>query len=64
MREEFGDETEFSPVARKHWNDQNGEVSASSSRRITYLSSGLDCINYLIIENEEKAGTLLALSNK
>ncbi|KAG9126082.1 MutS protein msh4 [Ceratobasidium sp. 392] len=50
MQEEFGEDgvTEFVPVARKYWNDQNG----------------LEAINRLIINDGEKAGTLVAVSNK
>ncbi|QRW13414.1 DNA mismatch repair protein MutS [Ceratobasidium sp. AG-Ba] len=50
MQEEFGGEntTEFVPVARKYWNDQNG----------------IEAINQLIIDDGEKAGTLVAVSNK
>ncbi|QRV98859.1 DNA mismatch repair protein MutS [Ceratobasidium sp. AG-Ba] len=50
MQEEFGGEntTEFVPVARKHWNDQNG----------------IEAINQLIIDDGEKAGTLVSVSNK
>ncbi|KAG8741823.1 MutS protein msh4 [Ceratobasidium sp. 414] len=50
MQEEFGADgmTEFVPVARKYWNDQNG----------------LEAINRLIINDGEKAGTLVAVSSK
>ncbi|KAG8742868.1 MutS protein msh4 [Ceratobasidium sp. 428] len=50
MLEEFGDDgmTEFIPVARKYWNDQNG----------------LEAINRLIVNDGEKAGTLVAVSNQ
>ncbi|KAG8701977.1 MutS protein msh4 [Ceratobasidium sp. 395] len=50
MQEEFGDDgmTEFIPVARKYWNDQNG----------------LEAINRLIVNDGEKAGTLVAVSNQ
>ncbi|KAF8607234.1 hypothetical protein BDV93DRAFT_467924 [Ceratobasidium sp. AG-I] len=51
MKDEFGEEdgfTEFVPISRKYWNDQNG----------------LEDINQFIIDDGEKAGTLVAVSNK
>ncbi|KAJ1301008.1 hypothetical protein OPQ81_003431 [Rhizoctonia solani] len=48
IRDEFGDEVELVPIPRKYWNDNDG----------------LDVVNRLIIDNGEKPGTILALSNK
>ncbi|GAB1520408.1 MutS protein msh4 [Rhizoctonia solani] len=48
IRDEFEDDVDLVPIPRKYWND----------------GDGLDVVNHLIIDNGEKPGTLLALSNK
>ncbi|CAE6372632.1 unnamed protein product [Rhizoctonia solani] len=48
IRDELGDDFDLVPIPRKYWND----------------SDGLDVINRFIIDNGEKPGTILALSNK
>lgn len=68
MKDEFGEDdgfTEFVPIARKYWNDQSGEHSTSVSVLLAYFkTSGLEAINQLIIDDGERAGTLVAVSNK
>jgi DNA mismatch repair protein MSH4 len=51
------------PIGRKYWNETSGRCR--SYRVSTYSTeSGLEFVSQLCIEDDERAGTLLAVANK
>ena len=54
------------PVMRRYWSDNAGSSMLISLRCLTHLLSctGLEFINQLMVEDDERAATLVAVSNK
>jgi hypothetical protein len=52
------------PVQRKYWNDMAGMRRAVQGAYTFNIRVGLEFIQQLALENDERAGTLLSASNK
>ena len=62
MMEEF--DVPIEPVQRKYWNETAGRFTGSTYCSEWLMAPGLDFITQLIVEGDERAGTIVAASTK
>lgn len=52
------------PIGRKYWNETGGASHLNPSMFAASRQIGLEFISQLCVEDDERAGTLLAVANK
>lgn len=63
IREEFPG-IPLEPIGRRYWNDAGGRPHNWFPANLDKCSVGLEFIMQLCVEDDERAGTVLAVSNK